>query len=69
MTLTAGVQASIDQMHQMHDKRGPYYEKWLIASRADLQRRLRELEAEIIALDKEESSGSTAAVDDHLSPA
>jgi uncharacterized protein (DUF2164 family) len=53
MTLTAGVQASIDQMHQMHDKRGPYYDAWLIASRADLQRRLRKLEAEIIALDKE----------------
>ena len=50
------IQNSIDQMHQMHDKRGPYYDAWLIATRAGLQRQLRKLEAEIIALDKEESS-------------
>jgi hypothetical protein len=40
-------------MHQMHDKRGPYYDAWLIATRAGLQRQLRKLEAEIIKQQEE----------------
>ena len=47
------IQNSIDQMHQMHDKRGPYYDAWLIATRAGLQRQLRKLEAEIIKQQEE----------------
>jgi hypothetical protein len=43
---------------QMAEKRGPYYQRWLIASRAEMISRLRELETEIIRLQEEEDDAN-----------
>jgi hypothetical protein len=43
----------VDAAEQMRDKRGPYYVKYLQNTRAGFERKLRELEAEILSLAKE----------------